>query len=79
MTKKVNTKIEIRAEILKLIRQKYDNICVGDYDIEELEIVQTELIEMAEMIRDKDKFIKLRENQKQGKSRHITKYFEEDI
>lgn len=76
MTKETNTKIEIRKEILTMIRKKYDDICVGDYDSTELEIVQTELKEIAEMVRDKDRYMELMENHKKGRNRNIDKYFD---
>lgn len=78
MTKETNTKIEIRKEVLELISKKYNNICVGDYDPVELEIVQTELKEMAEMIRDKDKLMQLKERHKQLKNKNVSKYFNID-
>lgn len=78
MTKETNTKIEIRKEMLELIRKKYNNICVGDYDPVELEIVRTELKEIAELVRDKDKLIELQEKQKQGRNNNIRKHFNLD-
>ena len=75
MTKKENTKIEIRKEILQLIRSKYDNICVGDYDAEELEVVQQELKEIAEMVRDKDKLMKIK---KSNVNKNVERYFSID-
>lgn len=75
MSKEINTKIEIRKEILELIRNKYDNICVGDYDKIELEIVQKELIEIAEMIKDKDKLLQLKLLNREKHSKNIDKYF----
>lgn len=78
MTKKINTKIDIRKEVLEMIGKKYNNICVGDYDPVELEIVQTELKEIAEMVRDKDKLMQLKERHKQLKNKNISKYFNLD-
>ena len=75
MTKETNTKIEIRKEVLELISKKYNNICVGDYDPVELDIVQAELREMAEMVRDKDKLMELKERHKHCKNIKVSKYF----
>lgn len=75
MSKNINTKIEVRKEILEIVRKKYDNICVGDYDSEELEVIQKELKEIAKMVRDKDKYIELMEEYKNKRDKNIDKYF----
>jgi len=75
MNKSINTKIEVRKEILEIIHKKYDNICVGDYNSEELEVIQKELKEIAEMVRDKDKYIELMKEHKNKKDKNINKYF----
>lgn len=76
MTKETNIKIEVRKEVLELIRKKYDNICVGDYGVDELELILQELKEIAEMVRDKDKFMELKKKQQKGREKHINKYFD---
>lgn len=56
-----NTKIELRKEALNDIRELHDRITSERHSAEDLERITQELTEIAEMIRDKDSMMKVRE------------------
>lgn len=72
-------KIDCRTEVMKFIKKKLDDMTVADfYSVEEYELIRKEYMEMAEMIRDKDKMLELKERHKQEKTRNVSKYFKID-
>ena len=72
-------KIDCRTEVMKFIKKKLDDMTVADfYSSEEYELIRKEYMEMAEMIRDKDKMLELKERHKQEKTRNVSKYFKID-
>lgn len=72
-------KIDCRTEVMKFIKKKLDDMTVADfYSAEEYELIRKEYMEMAEMIRDKDKMLELKERHKQEKTRNVSKYFKID-
>lgn len=72
-------KIDCRTEVMKFIKKKLDDITIADfYSAEEYELIRKEYMEMAEMIRDKDKMLELKERHKQEKTRNVSKYFKID-
>lgn len=72
-------KIDCRTEVMKFIKKRLDDITVADfYSAEEYELIRKEYMEMAEMIRDKDKMLELKERHKQEKTRNVSKYFKID-
>ena len=69
-------KIDCRTEVMKFIKKRLDDMTVADfYSSEEYELIRKEYMEMAEMIRDKDKMLELKERHKQEKTRNVSKYF----
>lgn len=72
-------KIDCRTDVMRFIKKRLDNITVADfYSAEEYELIRKEYMEMAEMIRDKDKMLELKERHKQEKTRNVSKYFKID-
>lgn len=72
-------KIDCRTDVMRFIKKRLDNITVADfYSAEEYELIRKEYMEMAEMIRDKDKMLELKERHKQEKARNVSKYFKID-
>ncbi len=72
-------KIDCRTEVMKFIKKRLDDMTVADfYSAEEYELIRKEYMEMAEMIRDKDKMLELKERHKQEKTRNVSKYFKID-
>lgn len=72
-------KIDCRTEVMKFIKKRLDDMTVADfYSAEEYELIRKEYMEMAEMIRDKDKMLELKEKHKQEKTRNVSKYFKID-
>lgn len=72
-------KIDCRTEVMKFIKKRLDDMTVADfYSSEEYELIRKEYMEMAEMIRDKDKMLELKERHKQEKTRNVSKYFKID-
>ena len=78
LKKEDRVKIDIRKEILELIHKKYSNISVGDYDLDEIDIVLDELKEIAEMVRDKDKLMEWYQQRRHTRNKNISKYFNFD-
>lgn len=71
-------KLDCRTDVLMFIKKRLDDITVADfYSAEEYELIRKEYTEMAEMVRDKDKLIELKEKHKQEKNKNIRKYFKE--
>ena len=69
-------KIDCRTDVMRFIKKKLDNMTIADfYSAEEYELIRKEYMEMAEMIRDKDKMLELKERHKQEKTRNVSKYF----
>ena len=69
-------KIDCRTDVMRFIKKRLDNMTVADfYSAEEYELIRKEYMEMAEMIRDKDKMLELKERHKQEKTRNVSKYF----
>jgi hypothetical protein len=72
-------KIDCRTDVMKFIKKRLDDMTVADfYSAEEYELIRKEYTEMAEMVRDKDKLMDLKEKHKQEKTRNISKYFKVD-
>lgn len=72
-------KIDCRTDVMRFIKKRLDNMTVADfYSAEEYELIRKEYMEMAEMIRDKDKMLELKERHKQEKTRNVSKYFKID-
>ena len=72
-------KIDCRTDVMRFIKKRLDNMTVADfYSAEEYELIRREYMEMAEMIRDKDKMLELKEKHKQEKTRNVSKYFKID-
>lgn len=72
-------KIDCRTDVMKFIKKRLDNMTVADFYSEgEYELIRKEYMEMAEMIRDKDKLLELKEKHKQEKARNVSKYFKID-
>ncbi len=72
-------KIDCRTDVMRFIKKKLDNMTIADfYSAEEYELIRKEYMEMAEMIRDKDKMLELKERHKQEKTRNVSKYFKID-
>ena len=79
MLKKEETiKIDCRLDVMNYIRKKIDNTTVNDfYSREEYELIRKEYMEMAEMIRDKDKLMDLKEKNKQSKNKNVSRFFKD--
>ena len=72
-------KIDCRTDVMKFIKKRLDDMTVADfYSAEEYELIRKEYTEMAEMVRDKDKLMDLKEKNKQGRNKNISKYFNFD-
>ena len=72
-------KLDCRTDVMKFIKKRLDDITVADlYSAEEHELIRKEYTEMAEMVRDKDKLMDLKEKHKQEKTRNVSKYFKAD-
>lgn len=72
-------KLDCRTDVMKFIKKRLDDITVADlYSAEEYELIRKEYTEMAEMVRDKDKLMDLKEKHKQEKTRNVSKYFKAD-
>ena len=72
-------KIDCRTDVMRFIKKRLDDMTVADfYSAEEYELIRKEYMEMAEMIRDKDKMLELKERHKQEKTRNVSKYFKID-
>ena len=69
-------KLDCRIDVLKYLKKKLDNITVEDfYSAEEYEIIRKEYMEIAELIRDKDLLMELKEKRGQGRNKNISKFF----
>ena len=72
-------KLDCRTSVLKFVKKQLDDITVADfYSAEEYELIRKEYKEIAELIRDKDKMVELKEKQKQGRNNNIRKHFNLD-
>ena len=72
-------KIDCRTDVMKFIKKRLDDIIVADfYTAEEYELIRKEYKEMAEMIRDKDKLMELKEKHKHDRNKNVNKYFKID-
>lgn len=72
-------KIDCRTDVMKFIKKRLDDMTVADfYSAEEYELIRKEYTEMAEMVRDKDKLMDLKEKYKQGRNNNIRKHFNLD-
>ena len=72
-------KIDCRTDVMKFIKKRLDDMTVADfYSAEEYELIRKEYTEMAEMVKDKDKLMDLKEKHKQGRNKNISKYFNID-
>lgn len=72
-------KIDCRTDVMKFIKKRLDDMTVADfYSAEEYELIRKEYTEMAEMVRDKDKLMDLKEKHKQDRNKNISKYFKVD-
>ncbi len=72
---------ETRMKIVTLLRKKRDSIVVGQYDAEELEIVDRELLEMQYLIKEKDRLVphlnpKTKEVKQPKVNPYLSKYFD---
>lgn len=69
-------KLDCRTSVLKFIKKQLDNITVADfYSAEEYELIRKEYKEMAELIKDKDKLMELKERNKNSRKKNVSKYF----
>lgn len=69
-------KLDCRTSVLKFIKKQLDNITVADfYGAEEYELIRKEYKEMAELIKDKDKLMELKERNKNSRKKNVSKYF----
>lgn len=64
-----NTRIELRKEVLKDIRRLCDKVATERYSEQELKIIIKELKEIAEMIRDKDSMMEVRQELESRKNK----------
>ncbi len=72
-------KLDCRTSVLKFLKKQLDSITIADfYSVEEYDLIRKEYTEIAEMVRDKDKLMELRDKHKQGKNNNIRKYFNFD-
>jgi len=72
-------KLDCRTSVLKFLKKQLDSITIADfYSAEEYELIRKEYTEMAEMVRDKDKLMVLKEKHKQGRNKNVSKYFNLD-
>lgn len=72
-------KIDCRTDVMKFIKKRLDDMTVADfYSAEEYELIRKEYTEMAEMVRDKDKLMDLKEKHKQGRNKNVSKHFKVD-
>ena len=78
LSKSDKVKIELRKEILQFLRQKVNDVEVGDFDGEEFEIFRQEILEIEDMIKEKDSYIKAHKEKKDGRNGIISKYFRMD-
>lgn len=77
--KKEIVKLDCRTSVLKFIKKQLDNITVADYySAEEYDLIRKEYKEIAELIRDKDKIMELKEKHQLGKNKNISKFFKLD-
>lgn len=69
-------KLNCRIDVLKYLKKKLDNITVEDfYNAEEYELIRKEYMEIAELIRDKDLLMELKEKRGRGRNKNISKFF----
>ncbi len=69
-------KIDCRTDVMKYIKKRIDDMTIADfYDSKEYELIRKEYKEIAEIIRDKDKLMELKERHKQAKNKNVSKYF----
>jgi len=79
MINKENIKLTCRIQALNFFKKQLDNITVEDfYSAEEYELIRKEYTEMAEMVRDKDKLMELKEKHKHDRNKNVNKYFKID-
>ena len=72
-------KLDCRTNVLKFIKKQLDNITVGDfYSTEEYDLIRKEYTQMAEMVRDKDKIMELKEKHQLEKNKNISRFFKLD-
>ena len=69
-------KLDCRTNVLKFLRKQIDNITVADfYSAEEYDLIRKEYTEIAELVRDKDKLMDLKEKHGQTNNSNISRYF----
>lgn len=78
LSKADKVKIELRKEVLRFLRQKVNNVEVGDFDSEEFEVFRQEVLEIEDMIKEKDSYIESHQERKHFKNSNISKYFRLD-
>mgnify|MGYP000758420099 CR=1 FL=1 len=72
-------KIDCRTDVLKFIKSRLDNITIADfYSAEEYELIRQEYMEIAEMVRDKDKLMEWYQQRRHTRNKNISKYFNFD-
>ena len=76
LSKLDRVKIRFRDKLQRFIRDEIHNIQVGDLDQEEFEVFRQEATDFIEIIRDKDKFMEVMEEYKNGRNKNISKYFD---
>ena len=69
-------KLDCRTSVLKFVKKQLDDITVADfYSAEEYELIRKEYTEIAELVRDKDKLMELKERSKNSRKKNVNKYF----
>ena len=76
LSKLDRVKIRFRDKLQRFIRDEIHNIQVGDLDQEEFEVFRQEATDFIEIIRDKDKYIEVMEEYKNGRNKNISRYFD---
>ena len=70
-------KIHIRKDFLQYAHKKIDDVQLGDMSQEEYELFRQELLEIIELISDKDKYIEAMNYYKNNRNKNISKYFKD--
>mgnify|MGYP007056163808 CR=1 FL=1 len=74
---------QIKAQVIIMLHARRKNIIATQYDEEELAIIDLELNEIERMVREKERLIKRKNQDGQGKSNgrinpHMSRYFKMD-